>query len=61
VSLFLRESNSDRLTVSIVGDGAERTSISLDLRSLLRQEGSIPVVGPEEEIEMSLPDKGISF
>jgi hypothetical protein len=38
VSPFLHESNSDRLTVSIVRDDSERTSISLDLRSLIRQE-----------------------
>lgn len=59
VSPFLHESNSDRLTVSIVRDDGERTSIQLDLRGLLRQEGSVTVTGIEEEIEMALLEKRI--
>lgn len=61
VSPFPQESNSDRLTVSLVRGGAERAGISLDLRSLLTQEGAITVMGLEEEIEMAMHEKGLSF
>jgi hypothetical protein len=60
VSPFLHESNSDRLTVSIVRDDGERTRISLDLRSLIRQEGAVTLTGLEEEIEMALHEKDIT-
>lgn len=59
VSPFLHESNSDRLTVSIVRDDGERTSIQLDLRSLIRQEGAVPLTGLEEEIETALHEKNV--
>ena len=59
VSPFLHESNSDRLTVSLVRDDGERTSIQLDLRSLIRQEGAVTVMGLEEEIEMAFHEKKI--
>jgi len=59
VSPFLHESNSDRLTVSLVRDDTERTSISLDLRSLVQQEGAVTLMGLEEEIEMALHEKKI--
>ncbi len=59
VSPFLHESNSDRLTVSIVRDDGERTSIQLDLTSLIRQEGAVTLMGLEEEIEMALHEKNI--
>jgi hypothetical protein len=57
VSPFLHESNSDRLAVSLVRDDAERTSISLDIKSLIQQEGAVTVIGLEEEIEMALHKK----
>lgn len=60
VSPFLHESNSDRLTVSIVRDDGERTSIGLDLRSLIRQEGTVSLIGLEEEIEMALREKNVT-
>lgn len=60
VSPFLHESNSDRLTVSIVRDDGERTSIQLDLRSLIRQEGAVTLLGLEEEIEMALHEKNLT-
>jgi hypothetical protein len=60
VSPFLHESNSDRLTVSIARDDDERTSISLDLRSLIQQEGAVTLTGLEEEIEMALHEKDIT-
>jgi len=59
VSPFLHESNSDRLTVSLVRDDGERTSIQLDLRSLIRQESAVTVMGLEEEIEIALHEKKI--
>lgn len=59
VSPFLHESNSDRLTVSLVRDDTDRTSISLDIRSLVRQEGAVTVMDLEEEIEMALSEKNI--
>lgn len=59
VSRFLHESNSDRLTVSIMHDNSERTIISLDIRSLARQEGAVTVMGLEEEIELALREKNI--
>jgi hypothetical protein len=39
LSPFLLESNFDRLTVSLVRGESERTSISLDLKSLLNSGG----------------------
>lgn len=60
VSPFLHESNSDRLTVSIIREDDERTSISLDLRSLIRQEGAGTLRGLEEEIEVALREKNIT-
>jgi len=59
ISPFLLESNSDRLTVSLIRGEAERTSISLDLKSLLSQEGAITVMGLIQEIETALREKNI--
>ncbi len=59
VSPFLHESNSDRLTVSIARDGGERTSIQLDLSSLIRQESAVTLTGLEEEIETALHEKNV--
>jgi hypothetical protein len=60
VSPFLHESNPDQLTVSIVREDNERTSISLDLRSLIRQEGAVTLMGLEEESEMALHKKNLT-
>ena len=59
LSPFLRESDSEKLTVSIVRDDGECTSIGLDLGSLIRQEGTVTVMGLEEEIEMAFHEKKI--
>lgn len=59
MSPFLHESNSDRLTVSIVRDDGERTIIQLDLRSFIRQEGAVTLTGLEE-IELALREKKIT-
>ena len=56
---FLHESNSDRLTVSLVRGDGERTSIGLNIRNLLRGGGGVTVEGLEGEIEAALRDKGI--
>jgi hypothetical protein len=58
-SPFLHESDSGELTVSLLRGESERTSIALDLKTLLSQEGAIIVMGLEEEIEMALHDRGI--
>ena len=56
---FLHESNSDRLTVSLIRGDTERTSISLYIRNLVRRAGGVTVEGLEGEIEAALRDKGI--
>ncbi|MDQ3745845.1 MAG: hypothetical protein M3444_15825 [Acidobacteriota bacterium] len=58
-SPFLHESNSGELTVSLLRGDSERTSIALDLKGLLSQEGAITVIGLEEEVETGLHEKGI--
>ena len=56
---FLHESNSNRLTVSLVRGDTERTSIGLYVRNLMRGDGGVTVKGLEGEIEAALRDKGI--
>jgi hypothetical protein len=56
---FLHESNSNRLTVSLVRGDTERTSISLYIMNLVRQDGGVTVERLEGEIEAALRDKGI--
>ena len=56
---FLHESNSNRLTVSLVRGDTERTSISLHIRNLVMRAGGVTVEGLEVEIEAALRDKGI--
>jgi hypothetical protein len=58
-SPFSHESNSGELTVSLLRGESERTSIALDLKTLLGQEGAITVMGLEEEIEIALHNRGI--
>ncbi|MCA1618635.1 MAG: hypothetical protein LC795_04855 [Acidobacteria bacterium] len=55
---FLHESNSDRLTVSLVRGDTERTSFSLHIRSLVRPDGGVTAERLEGEIEAALREKG---
>lgn len=58
-SPFLQESGSDRLTVSLLRGDAERTSVSLDIKSLLLRGGEISAESLVGEIEAALREKGI--
>ena len=58
-SPFLHESNSNKLTVSLLRGDSERTSIALDLKALIGQEGAVTVMGLEAEVETALHEKGI--